>query len=322
MADIEFYGRGITRLVCPMPRFASVNAWILGDGDERLVVDTGMPGQDTRDLWQKATDQHLLDGVSALVCTHMHRDHTGQAPTLLKRHGMPLYMSELEHRDITAASSADEEVRRQNLKHFLFATGLPAETAERIAPIDYSMLAPFPAAAKSLEDGQFVRLGGRQWRVLIGGGHSRAGVCLLAEDNSVFVSGDQVLTGSGPHISVWNETPEADPLAAFFAFLTRLDGTPDTTLVLPGHGAPFSGLAAHAKALRAAHQARLDSVLDAVHKAMTIAELAQHAFSGRAARQFLELLPGMTLSLANHLWHSGKVSRRHRDDGVLLFERR
>src|SRR5690606_30246638 len=126
---------------------------------------------------------------------------------------------------------------------------------------------------------------------------------------SLFAAGDQILPGAGPHITVWSETPEADPLGAYFAFLHRLAPLSGAMLVLPGHGAPFTGLAAHAARLRETHEARLGEVLNGIKGAMSVMQIAELAFSSRAARRFSDLLPGMTLSLANYLWHRNKLRR-------------
>ncbi|MHA6692236.1 MBL fold metallo-hydrolase [Devosia sp. A449] len=321
MTDIEIFGAGVTRLICPMQRFASVNAWILGEPGDQGIVDTGMPGAATEALWQKAEAEGRLSGVSTLVCTHMHRDHTGQASALLARYGVPLFMSAPEHAHISTASSARADLRRASLQAFLKLVGVGTAARESVEPIDYSMLAPFPQAFTALDDGDVLRFGGKDWRVIIGGGHSSAGVCLAALDGSLFAAGDQILPGAGPHITVWSEMPEADPLGAYFAFLGRLSPLPDTMLVLPGHGAPFTGLAAHAARLRQTHEARLEEVLSGIKVAMSVMQIAEFAFSPRAARRFSDLLPGMTLSLANYLWHRNKLRRHLDDDGVLRFEK-
>lgn len=321
MTDIEHFGSSVTRLICPMQRFASVNAWMIGGPSDRLIIDTGMPGIATQQLWDKAEAEGLLSGVSAIVCTHMHRDHTGQASRLMERLGVALHMSSEEHDHISVASSAEIGTRRQSLQAFLQLAGVPATVAAAAEPIDYTMLAPFPQQFSTLRDSQVLSLGGKAWQIIIGGGHSSAAVSLAALDDSYFVSGDQILHGAGPHITVWNETPEADPLGAYFDYLDRLRKLPDTMLVLPGHGAPFAGLRAHAQKLRAGHDARLATVLNGISGAMTVAEIAGTAFSDRAARRFADLLPGMTLSLTNYLWHRGTLHRHLDDDCVFRFEK-
>jgi len=303
-----------------MRRFASVNAWIVGTPGRQAIVDTGMPGEETAELWRQAEASGGVGGVAAVVCTHMHRDHTGQAPALLRRHRAALHMSAREHERLLRAAAAPPEQSRDTLRRFLFATGMAEDAANRVAPIDYAMLSPFPADFRPLEEGAELTLGGMAWQVLLGGGHSAQGACLLAMDGSAMITGDQILPGAGPHIAVWAGEPEADPLAEYFRFLDRLAGLPDELLVLPGHGAPFRGVAGQAAALRQAHARRLERLRAAFGaRAMSCVEMAPLVFSDRARARFGELAPGMTLALANHLWHRGELRRRVDVDGVYRF---
>ncbi|MBJ6989124.1 MBL fold metallo-hydrolase [Devosia sp. MC521] len=321
MTNIETLRPGVTRLECPMPRFASVNAWLIGDKSDQIILDTGMPGEPTRQVWVQAAELGHIGNVTDIVCTHMHRDHTGQASPLMLQYGAALNMSALEHQHITWASSTSLERRNASAQNFLHMMGMDEPTRIKSKPIDYAMLSPFPQNFNVLTDRQTLELAGRSWSVIIGGGHSSAGVSLLAEDNLIFLSGDQMLAGAGPHITVWSETPDADPLGAYFDYLDRLMPVPESCLVLPGHGSAFTGLAQQAQKLRMAHERRLQALLEHLSQAATIQTMSETIFSPRAASRFSDLVPGMTLSLANYLWHRGKLTRRFSDDGVMLFER-
>ena len=286
-----------------MRRFASVNAWIVGPMGRQFIIDTGMCGADTEQIWRRAEESGELGGVEAILVTHMHRDHAGQVRHLQQRFGAKLLMSAREHAGALAASMAIRDENRLQLCDFLLALGMDGQAADAIAPIDYSMLAPFPLDFIALQDDGCLSLAGRNWRVMLGGGHSAAAACLMAEDKSLFFSGDQVLAGAGAHIAVWQAAPEADPLADYFTFLDRLAPLPDEMLVLPGHGLPFRGLAAQARSLRRQHEDRLAKLANGIFGAMSCVEMAPLVFSDRAIRRFAELIPAMTLSLANHLWH-------------------
>ena len=319
--SLESIAPGIMRLPCPMRRFTAVNGWVIGAPGRQAIVDTGMPGDETLALWVRGEAEGLIAGVEAVICTHMHRDHSGQAKALMTCHRAPLFMGALEHARLLAASMTTPEQGRARLRQFFHLLGLPAALIATAEPIDYTMLAPFPAQFTSLTDDMTLELGGEKWRVLLGGGHSPMAACLLSAQETYLLAGDQILPGSGPHITVGAVAPEADPLTAYFSFLDRLKGLPDSLLVLPGHGAPFTGLAGHVANLEQNHRRRLGRVLAGLEGAQSCAEMARLAFSERAAERFGDLLPGMTLALANHLWQAGQL-RRHVDDaGVYRFER-
>jgi len=249
----------------------------------------------------------------------MHRDHAGQIPGLVERYGAPLFMTTEEHGKVVVASEASLEQRQGNLSAFLVQQGVPASEAQVIVPPDYSVLAPFPRDFHALEDGMELSLAGGDWRVMTGGGHSTKAACLMSRDGRLMLAGDQVLAGAGPHITVGLDEPEADLLSTYFAFLDRLSVLPGTTMVLPGHGAAFGDVAAHALALRKAHQRRLARLMSRLVGAMSCAEMAPLVFAPKTLRHFGYLVPGMVLSLANHLWHRGELVRHQDDDGVWRF---
>lgn len=318
---IERVAPGILRLTCLMDGTGSVNCWIVGGPDRQMIVDSGVPGPGAAALWQAAERAGALGTVEAIVCTHMHRDHSGQVPALVARHGAPLFMTTQEHEKVVAASAASASQRQNDLSAFLVLNGISVTDAQRIAPPDYSVLAPFPPQYRRLTDGMTLSLGGMDWRVMTGGGHSTEAACLVAEDGSYMLAGDQVLAGAGPHITVGLDMPEADLLSEYFTFLNRLATLPDDMVILPGHGSAFTGVATHALALRRAHERRLARLGLRMHGAMSCAEMAPLVFAPRTLSHFGYLVPGMVLSLANHLWHRGELSRHAGDDGVWRFAR-
>lgn len=305
-----------------MSQFFSVNAWIIGAPGQQAIVDSGMPDAATAALWAQAEAAGEVAGVEAVVGTHMHRDHTGQSAALMQRHGAPLYMTAQEHAHLVAQSAASTAQRRERLWGFLHRLGLEAAAVQAIEPIDYTMLDPFPQNFVPLTDGMELRLGGMDWQVLLGGGHSSEAAVLIAADQSLMLAGDQILPGSGPHITAGPAEQDADLLSEYFAFLDRLSALPDTMLVLPGHGAPFSGIARHAVALRQGHDKRLARLLAGFSGSLSCFEMTPLVFSARTVGRFGDLLPGMTLALANHLWQVGQLRRHLDDDGVFRFERR
>ncbi|MFC3704240.1 MBL fold metallo-hydrolase [Devosia honganensis] len=319
-SPIDHVAPAVRRLVCPMHRFAPVNAWILGEKGTQLIVDTGMPGAETAALWAQSETAGEVAGVEAILCTHMHRDHAGQVPALMRRHGVPLLMTRQEHDRLSRTIGTAPEAGRAGLQAFRRRLGIASAVAATASPIDYSALDPFPQDFTPLEAGMELRLGGMDWQVVLGGGHSVRAACLLAADRSLFLAGDQVLAGAGPHISVWADAPEADPLADYLVFLEGLLVLPDSLLVLPGHGAPFRGLGAQAEALRRRHEQRLGRLHAGLAGAKSPLEMVGLVFSEQAGRRFAELLPGMALGLANHLWHRGRLRRHVDDEGVFRFE--
>ena len=108
-----------------------------------------------------------------------------------------------------------------------------------------------PHTFERLLDGDRLRMGGTQWRVLEGHGHSPEHASLYSTERSVLISGDMLLPRISTNVSVWPVEPDGDPLGRFLASLDRLAELPSGTLVLPSHGLPFVGIAARVEQLRA-----------------------------------------------------------------------
>ena len=97
-----------------------------------------------------------------------------------------------------------------------------------------------------------MRIGARDWRVIVGRGHSPEHACLLSDELGVLVSGDQVLPRIASNVSVFPTEPHADPLGEWLASIEHLRSMlVDHLLVLPAHVQPFCGL--HDRLDRLAH---------------------------------------------------------------------
>jgi len=61
----------------------NVNAWVIGDDEEVIVVD---PGEDTGPLFEAIGDREII----AVICTHGHAAHTGGALVVAERDESPV----------------------------------------------------------------------------------------------------------------------------------------------------------------------------------------------------------------------------------------
>lgn len=315
---VDQWAADIKRLRLPMPAFGGVNSFILGLSDRQAVVDTGMPGVDTARLLQSLLRDRVVDNVETVLCTHGHIDHIGQAGLLIRETGAELVMSEDEHEDVLRVSRMSLAQRQDLAGAFHDAGGFPVA---RIAqPTDYSVLAPFPMPGSLLKDGDEVILGGIEFEVLVGGGHSRAPICLLSRARKLLFAGDQLLIGSGPQVPVQPERPGDDVLGAYFHFLNRLDALPDDLVVFPGHGEPIRNFRLLVARIRDSHQQRLDRLLTTISGVMTCAELAPLIFT-RPSDRLAARLPYLMRAMTNYLVARAELRVRC-DAGVLRYQRK
>src|SRR3954464_14608628 len=90
---------GVHWVRMPLPyALDHINLWLLEDGDEWLIVDSGLGNEATRELWEKVFSARLGGRrVSRLLLTHYHPDHAGNAGWLTQRFAVPMLMSQSEY---------------------------------------------------------------------------------------------------------------------------------------------------------------------------------------------------------------------------------
>ena len=274
------------RLALPF-QLNHVNLYLVEDGDGYAVIDTGLGDAATTARWEALLVGMLRQRpLTRIIGTHYHPDHVGMAGWLCERLGVTLLMSEVEylharlltvdtghtvdgpHRDFYRDGGLDEETTRllvsDGRRYLRLVTGLPQRY-------------------RSIAAGETLRLGGRQFEVLTGGGHSPDQVMLHCVAENILLCADQVLARISPNISVFAMNPEGDPLGNYLASLAALRrGVPDGTLLLPGHERPFIGLHERLDELTAHHEARCAAVLDACSTGdHSVAELVPVVFGRR-----------------------------------------
>ena len=79
-----------------------------------------------------------------------------------------------------------------------------------------------PDSYRRLVDGETLTIGGREWRVVTGSGHSPEHACLHCPELKLFISGDQVLPKITSNVSVFPTEPEGDPLDDWLTSLARI----------------------------------------------------------------------------------------------------
>lgn len=298
-----------------------INLWLLADGDQWVAVDTGVDTPETRDAWTK-----ILDGktLSQLICTHFHPDHMGLAGWLTTDRSVPLCttLGEWSFARMLSLENGEDYVANQ-VEHYRRA-GLEGSELEGVRARTGSFrnrVAPLPTAISTLKDGQILSIGGQNWQVVVGSGHSPEHACLWCEEKGILIAGDQILPRISPIVGVWPQQPDADPLADFLASLNRLKALPADTLVLPSHGLPFRGLHDRANALIGHHEERVAQLRSARLPA-TAVKLTKALFSRDLDPQNMGFAIGETLAHANHLISRGEWRRVTQDDGTWLFDRK
>lgn len=263
------------RLETPYPE-DHVNAYLLF-GDPLTLVDTGLPFPKSLAQLEAGLARHgvRFADIEQIVVTHMHPDHIGGVAAVQKASGARIVVSEAARRIVELG---EEEHRRFDAFYAAFAreAGSDVRWESRIWMQKYDW-----HDVVYVRDGEAVRAGGRDWRVMYVPGHSRTDICLVDAEGFAIV-GDHLL----PTISanafveppVDPSAPRPKPLLDYRASMERTRAL-DLAVVYPGHGDPFTDHRALIDRRFAEHEARCAQIRRAMDRgATTVAEITRALF--------------------------------------------
>jgi glyoxylase-like metal-dependent hydrolase (beta-lactamase superfamily II) len=319
-------GVGWTR--SPVPGSLNhINLWALDDasGDGVALVDSGLDIAPARDGWDALFAGPLAGRtVTRIIVTHFHPDHLGLAGWLAERFGVRLWMTRGEWLFARMLTCDVRDTPPREAVDYWRAAGwseerIAAETEKgwgRFA----SVVSPVPVSFVRMQDGDSLRIGRRDWRVVIGSGHSPEHACLVDDEGKLMIAGDQVLPRITSNVSLSLSEPEADPLGDWLASIARLKTLPDDLLVLPSHGEPFTGLHARLDALDAGHRGRLDALHDFLAEPRRAVDCFGVLFGRQIGDGSFGLATGEAMAHLRRLEVEGRAVREVRD-GVHFYSR-
>ena len=212
------------------------NWYLLEQGGRLTVLDAGLPG-DWREFSSALSSLgHTPDDIDAVLITHHHRDHAGNAERL-RSSGARVF----SHPADAPYLRGEEHLSDRGVVRYLwrpwYAFYLLSYVAKGITRT------PPVAQLDELEDGEVLDVPGSP-RVIHSPGHTAGSCALLLEELSLLFTGDALVTldvargprgRQGPQVVRGPHTANAD-LA-----LESLDvlAATNAETVLPGHGEPW-----------------------------------------------------------------------------------
>ena len=304
----------------PMPGSLNhINVWALDDGPGRVaLVDTGLAIPPSREAWKTLLSGPLAGrAVSRVFVTHFHPDHLGLAGWLTYKHEVQLWMTRGEWLWARMLTSDVRETPPPEAARYQRAAGwdedrIGAEAAKgwgRFA----AMVSPVPVSYVRMQDGDTIRIGARDWRVVIGCGHSPEHACLVDEPGRLMIAGDQVLPRITSNVSLSLSEPDGDPLGDWLDSIARLKALPSDLLVLPSHGEPFTGLHARLDALDDGHRGRLDALHAHIAEPKRAVDCFSVLFGRRIGDDNYGLATGEAMAHLRHLAVEGRAVRDSKD---------
>lgn len=311
-----------------------INLWLLRDRldgvDGWTIVDCGIANAATMAAWEQVFET-ALGGLPVLrvVVTHMHPDHMGLAHWLTQRWSVDgrdcrLWISATDYNAARLASASTLVFGGDLTAAHFMRHGLtdPESIAKVRARKGYyaSMVPAVPHCYKRLIDGNRLAIGDHEWRCIAGYGHAPEHIALHCASLGILISGDMVLPRISTNVMVIDLEPEADPLTLYLDSIERLRALPASTLVLPSHGRPFTGLHRRIDQLRAHHDARFADVLAACTKQpCSAADIVPILFKRRLDLHQLTFAMGEAIAHLHGLWFAGRLARSAGADGVFRF---
>ena len=299
---------GIRWARLPLPfRLDHVNVFLIDDDDGVAVLDTGIDDRACRGAWAKLFAGALAgQRITRLIVTHCHPDHVGLAEWLADRTGLTLEMSETEYLTALVLHLDPDALEAETYRDFYESNGLDEDTTQAVMTRGHrylKMVSGLPSTFRRIIAGERLRIGGRDFHVLTGGGHAPEQIMLHLPEENVFLSADQVLPRISPNVAVLARDPEGDPLGIFLRSLRAVRAAvPEDVLVLPGHDLPFTGLHRRVDALLGHHEERCATLVAACRsEAYSAAELIPTIFHRALDAHQMGFAFGETLAHVNYL---------------------
>ncbi|WP_412504302.1 MBL fold metallo-hydrolase [Roseovarius sp. SYSU LYC5161] len=319
---------GVLWLRLPLPMALDhVNVYALDDGDGWTVIDTGFDSRKSRAIWETAlAGQMAGKPVTRVICTHHHPDHMGlagwfqeaDAELAMPRTGwLMARMLQLDEQPAYPARSIT----------FYQRAGMDAEVlktrrAER--PFNFADCThPLPLGFTRLQEGQMIRMAGRDWDIRMGNGHAPEQATFWSCDDDLVLAGDQLLPSISPNIGVYPTEPEADPLAEWLDSCARFQPlAEDRHLVLGGHKLPFTGLPLRLTQLIENHHGALQRLMGHLSEPRRAGDCFLPIFKREISGGQYGLALVEALAHLNHLYQTGRATRELREDGAWWFQAR
>lgn len=311
---------GIYMLELPLPfSLGIVNVYLARLESGYLLIDTGMQTEACFDALARA-----LEGLGVpwrdirhILLTHIHPDHMGLASRLIGLTGATLDLHRAD--DELLAQITNTDVHRDWQQEILTTAGVSPEMRALVHSSMFEIQQSFERlkASRLLAGGETIATAHGVLDVIWTPGHSPGHVCLYDRARRVLISGDHILQHISPNIG-WQ--PGRDALGEFLASLDTIAAL-DVDLILPSHGAPFSGHREWVQKTHEHHAERCARIVELVDSGATTAHLIAERLWNRHLSPFHYRFA--IFEVLAHLEYLERrvVLRADRRNGVYLWSR-
>jgi len=304
-----------------------VNAYILEDSDGITIVDTGISNFFCKNIWEKILkDEFNGVKVKRLIITHHHPDHLGLLGWFHKHYQTEIWSSRITWLTGRMLTLDYQKIVSKDVLSFWYTAGMPEDLLSRRKierPFNFrDYVDPIPLGYRRIFDKERIIIGEKYWYVNFGYGHAPEHITMHCPELNIFISGDQILPGISPNLSVYPTEPKANPVGEFIETCEKLLRIIDRDyLVLPGHNLPFWGLKLRIQQLLNHHNSALERVKDYLkHDSKMAVEIFPPLYLREIKEPEFGLALGEAIGHLNFLWHKGAISREIKEGGKIFYK--
>ncbi len=232
---------------------SATNCFVVMDGGEALVVDTGAPTEEGAAVLDAALDEIGVERSRAtFFLTHLHLDHAGLVDRVAPEGATVLVGSADFDAMRASGASAYERMRR-----LLASEGVSLSDASGYArhSVEMPLFDPARVDVRFAVEGDEVPVGGRRLRVVEVPGHTPGSLALFDPASRILFGGDHVLFVISPGIALFPDG--RDGLQAYLDSLEKVRSLGCSRLFV-AHGDERDDFEARIDWLRAHHLGRLE----------------------------------------------------------------
>jgi glyoxylase-like metal-dependent hydrolase (beta-lactamase superfamily II) len=311
----------ILQIPVPLPHIRTVNTWLLR-GDPLTLVDTGPHADDALEALEAGLRRCgiRIEDLELVLVTHHHLDHSGLAATIAARSGAPVgaldRAADYGERYVERAA-ADRRFSHALMRHH----GVPDAVVDGNEGFwDYIREASDAWHTQvRLRDGDRIRAGGRELRVIARPGHSTTDALFVDDHDGLAFVGDHLLASVSSNTEIYPAAePDGTRPRARVEYLEALRKTAALPLrrLLSGHGDPIAAHAALVKARFDQHQRRCERILEVLERGPATAYgITRHLWPERIVAEQTLLVVWEVLGHLDLLLDAGAVTEHKTDDG-------
>jgi len=316
---------GIHWLRMPLPMALNhINLWLIEDGSGWTLIDTGLYNELSKHIWNKVIDEQLQGRpIKRIIVTHFHPDHVGMAGWLIEKTGAEFWMPRTEWLYARVLTIDTSENFTEGMVEYYRRAGGDSEYLAKLkerGPFFSGIVSDVPRSIRRIVDGETFPIGDHSWKIVVGNGHSPEHACLQCDALGLFISGDLILPKISPHIGVYADEPNGNPLKDYLDTLDQFQTLVGEAIVLPSHNEPFRGLHERRQWLIEHHLERLEDFTTACATPTNATVIAKQVFKRHLDLSQIGFAIAETVAHLNYLIVEQRVTRLEDKDGVHLYQ--